>query len=95
MRTVVSSNRLFLREIASVSHDAPTHSYGFSLWIGTGPVALGVVVSVTAALQHVVYTRRLDRGEPSQALWPLGVIVSVVLAALGTGMAFYLLLVSP
>jgi putative membrane protein len=92
---VVARFGLFLREIASVSHDAHTHSYGFSLWIGTGLVALGVVVSVTAALQHVVYVRRLDRGEPSPALWPLGVIVSIFLAALGTGMAFYLLLVSP
>jgi putative membrane protein len=89
---VVARFGLFLREIASVSHEVNAHSTGFSLWIGTGLVALGVAVSITAAVQHISYVRRLDRGEASPPLWPLGIVVAMALAALGVGMAFYLLL---
>ena len=86
---------LFLREIAMPRQEAPAHSYGWSLWIGTGLVVLGVAVTLLAAAQHWRILRRLNRGEDYLApQWSLGLVVSVLLAILGTAMVVYLLLVS-
>jgi putative membrane protein len=93
---VVARFGLFLREIAVVGRAAPSPSYGWSLWIGTGLVVLGVAVTLLAAQQHRHILRRLDRGEDFVApRWSLGVAVAVVLAILGAVMVAYLLFVSP
>lgn len=90
---VVARFGLFLRELAP-TNQAP-RSTGLSLWIGTALVLLGVTVHVLAAAQHVRFLRRLERGEPLQvSRWPLGIIVSAILAVLGLGMTAYLLLQS-
>jgi putative membrane protein len=96
---VVARFGLFLREIAAASpltsSSSPrfqTGHAGLSLWIGTAMIGLGVVVNVLAAIGHVRFLGRLERGEPYRPTrWSVGVIVAVVLAVLGVGMTAYLL----
>jgi putative membrane protein len=88
---VVARFGLFLREMAAIDRGAP-HSPGLSLWIGAALVVLGVAVSVLAAGRHVRFIRDLRRGvvrEP--AVWSLGVVVTLLLAAVGVAMTAYLL----
>ena len=61
---------------------------------GTGLIVLGIVVLLIAVRNHQVTVDRLMRGElamPSR--WSLSVVVSVILAGLGMGIAIYLSLV--
>jgi putative membrane protein len=93
---VVARFGLFLREIAAARDVTANESYGWSLWIGTGLVVLGVAVTVLAALQHRHILQRLNRGQDYVApRWSLGLAVAVLLAILGAAMVIYLLLVSP
>jgi putative membrane protein len=92
---VVARFGLFLRSLALAREEAPSHSYGLSLWLGTALVVLGIVVTLAAAAQHRQIIGRLTRGEDYvPPRWSLGLIVAVVLAVLGTAMVAYLLLLS-
>jgi putative membrane protein len=92
----VSRFGLFLREVtAAESHlPASVHTTGVSLWSGVALVALGVIVTLTAALRHVQLIRELSTGT-----WQPGrisrdaLILGLVLAAVGIGMATYLMLI--
>ncbi len=83
---------LFLREMRASEIHAPVHSTGLSLYSGVALVALGVGVNVVAVMQHVRITRELRDGT-----WVAGrvsmsaVVLGLVLAAVGAGMAAYLL----
>jgi putative membrane protein len=89
---VVARFGLFLTELRSVEQLPQQPAVGWSLWIGTGLLVLGIVVNVLAAAQFAQFTRRLDRGEPYRpARWPLGLIVAGVLAVLGLVMVAYLI----
>lgn len=91
---VVARFGLFLRELAAV-HQAPTSSHGWSLGIGTGLVALGVVITLLAALEHWQVIRRLNRQEAYvPPRWSLGLTVAALLMLVGAGMVAYLLLVA-
>lgn len=94
---VVARFGLFLRELASAGQGSvSTRSSGASLVIGTGLVALGVLVTVLAAREHARVLREIDRGGPYTApRWSLGIAVACALAAIGAGMVVYLLAVSP
>jgi len=71
----------------------PVTGSGLSLWIGGGLVVLGVVVNVVAAVQHIRLLRRLERGEQYRTTtWSLGVVVTLLLAAIGVMMTAYLFL---
>jgi putative membrane protein len=90
---VVARFGLFLHEVAMVHQAAPVHSTGSSLWIGTGLVILGICVTLLSAFRHWCLIRRLNRREGYTApRCPLGLIVSLVLAFLGSMMVVYLLL---
>ena len=90
---VVARFGVFLRELVPPHPDAPGPTGGFSLALGTALVVLGVAATVLAAVEHVRFRRRLDRGEPYRPpRWSLGVVVAVVLAGCGAVMAVYLLL---
>jgi putative membrane protein len=93
---VVARFGLFLREIAWAGHVA-VHlgSTGWSLWIGTGLIALGVAVSLLAAWEYFRFVHRSKQGRsytPRTAM--LAVVVAVILALLGTVMAVYLVWIS-
>ncbi len=89
---VVARFGLFLREIAEVQHSSAVRTPGLSLWIGTGLVVLGVIVTAMAALRHAGFVKRLDRGDTGVRFSAsFGTIVSLALAAIGLTMAVYLI----
>jgi putative membrane protein len=91
---VVARFGLFLRELAMrqpQASPAPMQQTGPSLWLGTGLVALGVIVNLTAAIRHVRQVHALaagtwQAGRPSK----LAVAIAFLLAAAGVGLAVYL-----
>lgn len=88
---VVAKFGMFLHEVAAIQNAPPRPSSGLSLWIGGTLVVLGVVVNVTAVIQHLDLLRRLRRGEPYQpSVWSLGVVVTLLLAVVGIMMTAYL-----
>ncbi len=93
---VVARFGLFLREIAAAGQvTAHQHSTGWSLWIGTALIGLGVAVSLLASLEYYRFVRLSKQGRtytPRTAM--LAVVVAVILALLGIVMALYLVLVS-
>lgn len=93
---VVARFGLFLREIAAVGHVvAHQRSTGWSLWIGTGLIALGVLVSVVAGFEYYRFVQLSKRGSsytPRTAL--LAVTVAFILAMLGIVMAIYLIVLN-
>jgi putative membrane protein len=93
---VVARFGLFLREIATVGNVAAhQHSTGWSLWIGTALIGLGVAVSLLASFEYYRFVRLSKLGQtymPRTAM--LAVVVGVILAVLGIVMASYLILVS-
>ena len=90
---VVARFGLFLRELAALDPAPPSpRSAGVSLWIGVALLLLGVVVNVMAGVQHGVFLRRLERGEPYRApRWSLGIGIAAALATIGLGTVAYLL----
>jgi putative membrane protein len=93
---VVARFGLFLREIAAAGQVAAhQHATGWSLWIGTALIGLGVVVSLSASFEFyrfVSWSRQGRTYMPRTVM--LAVVVAVILALLGIVMALYLVLVS-
>lgn len=90
---VVARFGLFLRELAATGQVAVQHrSSGWSLWIGTALIALGVVVSLLASWEYFRFVQLSKQGRsytPRTAM--LAVAVAVILALLGIVMAVYLI----
>jgi len=90
----VSRFGLFLRELSATASHPPAHTTGLSLWSGVSLVALGVIVNLGAVLRHIQLVHALNSGT-----WQPGhvsrdaVILGLILAAIGIGMAIYLVLV--
>jgi putative membrane protein len=88
---VVARFGLFLREMAAAQDAVQQPRIGYSLWIGTTLVLLGVVVNVFAALRHRQTVRRLERNETLRfSPVSMGFIVALFLAVLGLFTATYL-----
>ena len=84
---------LFLRQIhEGQSNIAPTT--GISVWSGVALVMLGVVVNLSAIYRHFQIVRQLSSGT-----WIPGkvskdaVILAILMACVGIGMALYLTLI--
>jgi len=91
---VVARFGLFLKELLSseFSYNAPTQSYGFSLWFGMALIAVGVVVNASAALHYSRLVKALVRGEKMHPhLTTQAIVVALFLALVGLAMTIYLI----
>ena len=93
---VVARFGLFLREIAAAGQVAVhQRSTGWSLWIGTGLIILGVAVSMAASFEYYRFVRLFEQGRPyTPRTALLAVSVASILAILGIVMAVYLVAIS-
>lgn len=90
---VVARFGMFLREISAAQHVASPKTAGISLWIGSGLIVVGILTNLQSAFNHMRFVHRLARGEPYVLpRVPLGVVVAIVLAALGVAMAVHMVL---
>ena len=89
---VVARFGLFLRELpAAIPHAVAVPPSAWSLRFGVALVLLGVATNVLAAAEYRAVIRRIDRGEPYRPpRLSLGLLVAVVLVAIGLAMAAYL-----
>jgi putative membrane protein len=60
---VVARFGLFLSELKAMQPALQISSFGFSLWVGTAMIVVGVLVNIGSAMQHVYTIRALKRGE--------------------------------
>jgi putative membrane protein len=89
---VVARFGMFLRELAAARGAEVPHSPRLSVWVGSALIVLGVAVNIVTAVQHVGVLSRLRQGLPlNPSRWPLAVIVSLLLAAIGILMTIYLI----
>jgi putative membrane protein len=96
---VVARFGLFLRELAAARAGDPAaaapRQTGVSLWLGTTLVALGVWVTLAAAVNHLRFRRKFLRGDPF--VTPRGLtltLLAALLSALGIATILYLITVS-
>ncbi len=91
---VIARFGLFLREIAATGQlQLRPHPWlaRLNTFTGTGLIVLGVTILLIATRNHQQTVDRLMRGElamPSR--WSLSVVLSLILAGLGMGVAIYL-----
>jgi putative membrane protein len=84
---------LFLREMSASAVPISQHTTGLSVLSGVALVGIGVVVNINAVVRHIVTTRELRSGQ-----WVAGkvsmsaIVLAVLLAIVGIGMALYLLI---
>ena len=89
---IVARFGLFLRELTAARRVEPSHHIGMSQYVGIVLVMLGIAVHVLAAVQHVGFVRRFNRGEElSAGRLSAGVALSTILALLGLALAGYLI----
>ena len=90
----VSRFGLFLRQLGVVEVHHSTRTTGLSLWSGVALVRLGVIVTLSSVLRHIQLIHQLSSGtwQPGQVSRD-AVILGLILAAIGVGMAVYLMLV--
>src|SRR5216684_1926778 len=84
---VVARFGLFLSELKATQPALQISSFGFSIWVGTALIAVGVLVNIGSAMQHVYTIRTLDRGEYEGKPSSAAIAVAVILAVVGTAMA--------
>jgi putative membrane protein len=89
---VVARFGLFLSELKAMQPALQISSFGFSLWVGTAMIVVGVLVNIGSAMQHVYTIRALKRGEYDGKPSSVAIAVAVILAVVGTAMAIYLML---
>jgi putative membrane protein len=84
----------FLRQLAAVEQiqvRTPTWLANLNTWTGTSLILLGVTVLVVSAYTHrnmVIQLERGDLGMPGR--WSIGMVLCMILAAVGMAMAVYL-----
>ena len=90
---VVARFSLLLKEIGISQDHHMVRTPGLSLWIGVALVIVGVAITIYAGISFSNNLQRLKNGTVSEVgPWPVGRIVSLVLAGIGLVMASYLLL---
>ena len=82
---------LFLNELHLMQNVPPLESSGFSLWSGTGLIAVGVIVNLFAGWHHMRIVKALDHGsKASPHPTTVAVGIAFLLGAVGVAMAIYL-----
>jgi putative membrane protein len=90
----VSRFGLFFRQLTATNTHLPTRTTGLSLWSGVILVALGVIVTLSSVLRHIQLIHELSAGTWQPGRISLdAVILGLILAAMGSGMAIYLIFV--
>jgi putative membrane protein len=90
----VSRFGLFFRQLTATNTHLPTRTTGLSLWSGVILVALGVIVTLGSVLRHIQLIHELCAGTWQPGRISLdAVILGLILAAMGSGMAIYLIFV--
>jgi putative membrane protein len=90
----VSRFGLFLRQLSASTSHLQARTTGLSLWSGVMLVALGVVVTLSAVARHFQLVRELRSGTwQAGRVSTDGVILGLLLSAVGIAMALYLTLV--
>lgn len=90
----VSRFGLFLRQLVAARSLVRGPTTGLSMWSGVALVALGVLVNISSVVNHVHLIHELRSGT-----WQAGrisvtaVVLGLLLAGVGIGMAIYLVLV--
>ena len=90
----VSRFGLFLRELGASDSHLSVQATGLSQWSGVAFVGLGVIVNISSVVRHFQLVRELSSGT-----WVPGrvsrdaVVLGLLLAAVGVGMAVYLIFV--
>jgi len=88
---VVARFGLFLRELAIEKLTPRDPHASFSLPVGITLIAIGVIVTLVAAIRHHRYIRALDRGEFRRAFdTGFAFIVAGLLSLVGLAVAIYL-----
>jgi len=88
---VIARFGLFLEELRQVQGEHVATRRGLSPWFGTAVILLGVVVNGVAAWNHSRLVGRLNRGMPERIrASPLAIVVALLLALIGLGLAVYL-----
>ena len=87
---VVARFGLFL-EVMQITRGVSPQSHGFSRWVGTGFIAVGVAVNLLSTRRHLRLIGQLNSGHfagypPSHQ----AVVLALVLAVAGVAMALYL-----
>jgi putative membrane protein len=84
----------FLRQLAMVGQiqvHTPNWLGSANSWIGTGLILLGVTVLLVSAYTHRSMVIRLERGDLGMpGRWSIGMVLCMILAAVGMAMAVYL-----
>lgn len=84
---------LFLRQLRASEAHITVHGTGVSVWSGVAIVFLGVLVLVTAVVEHLALIRELRSGTWSPGrVSRSAVVLAALLALVGIGMAVYLLI---
>jgi len=85
---------LFLRQLQASPSTQAAHTTGVSVWSGVSLVALGVIVTLSAAVRHVHIVHELSSGSWVPGRVSKGaVVVALLLACLGAGMSVYLIFI--
>lgn len=87
---VVARFGLFLQQLQVSQHSIADPSCGLSLWFGTAPIAVGVVVNLFAGWHHTPLIGELDRGQQERPHHSaLAVAITLFLALTGLAMTIY------
>jgi putative membrane protein len=72
---------------------APVHAPHWSLWIGVGLIALGVIATLLASWEYFRFVRLSNRNQPYRPRTAvLSIAAAVILGLLGMVMAVYLVM---
>ncbi|HEY7326285.1 MAG TPA: DUF202 domain-containing protein [Gemmataceae bacterium] len=89
---VVARFGLFLQMMQMTRGNSETHSHGFSPWIGTAFIAVGVAVNLLSIRRHLRQVDDLNRGQiTTRGASQQAIILALFLALGGVAMAIYLI----